>query len=199
MRLTPLALAAAAALPLAACVAVQKDTSVRAQLADYAYPLPPEEVWPGVTGLLKEHGYPFVEDPSTFVLATDWKEEMGGSEVSGVWTRYLVQGTRLDDDRSAIRFLRESKTAHDEKRHQAGLGDNGNAPAKEFLESREGYEGTSASTLSYLSQNNAGSLKRGAVDATHQGLTRDFHMEWLLLQRLAPEHARALEGQASRR
>lgn len=186
-------LVAASCLALTGCVALQKDALIRSKVADYAYQMPIEDVWPGVTALLKDEGYQFNEDPASYVLTTDWKEEMGGSKVSGVWTRYMVQGARLDDARSKVRFMRESKTSYDDKEK---LRTQGNDFRKEQEDPDQKQPGYTVAQLAYMSQNNTGSLKRGASDNTQQGLTRDLHMEWMLIQRLAPEHAHQIEASA---
>ena len=36
----------------------------------------------------------FREDKGSFVLETEWREEFGGSRVSGFWHRYMVLGKR---------------------------------------------------------------------------------------------------------
>jgi hypothetical protein len=194
MRPHPSLSIAACGLALAGCfAAIQKDTYIRSKVGDYAYQMPVENVWPEVTRLLKDQGYHFIEDPSSYVLTTDWKEDLTGSKVSGSFTRYVVQGARLDPQRSAVRFLRESKLVYDDRREHSRYPTQGNTGVDP-----EEKEGLSVNDLRYMSQASTGELRRGASDNTLQGLTRDFNLEWLLLQRVAPEHASEIEARAAR-
>src|SRR5688500_18119408 len=63
---------------------------VRSRAAEHVYEAPVESLWPKVRGVLESDGFRIREDASHWALETEWKEDFGGSNVAGVWTRYFV-------------------------------------------------------------------------------------------------------------
>jgi hypothetical protein len=178
------------AVPLAACATLRQDTALRSKVADYAFQMPIDAVWPGVIGLLKENRFELKEDPESFLLVTDWREDVGFKNARS-WSRYLVYGVGLDADRCTVRFLRQSKTERVLEKVDV-------APAeRDYRKPTPHY--TTVQGFRYLEQTGSSGVRPLVEDATRQGAVRDFNMELALIRRLAPQHASALEGQVSAR
>ncbi|MFP2930249.1 hypothetical protein ACLESO_34650 [Pyxidicoccus sp. 3LG] len=95
---------------LAGCAARQGDLDIPDREAIYDRPL--EEVWPEVRQFFTENDLPFREDKGSMVLQTEWREEFGGSKVSGFWHRYLVLGKRESPTKSKLWVIRITKSAN---------------------------------------------------------------------------------------
>ncbi|PTL80596.1 hypothetical protein [Vitiosangium sp. GDMCC 1.1324] len=76
--------------------------------ASYEHPL--EEVWPSVRSWFQERGFRAREDAANFVLQTDWREEFPGSAVAGYWHRYTVVGKRESPSRCRVWVIRSSRS-----------------------------------------------------------------------------------------
>ena len=74
------------------------------------YERPLEEMWPEVREYFKENNLPFREDRGSLVLETDWRQEFGGSKVSGFFHRYMVMGKRESPTRSKLWIIRITKS-----------------------------------------------------------------------------------------
>lgn len=171
-----LAIAGLAAL-LAGCATANqtRKESVKHLLAGrYVYDQPLEVVWPYVQQLLKDNGYVEPkESADEYIIVTDWKAPLGNGQVVGYWSRYLVQGEQLDADRCIIRFLRHDLSADSLPDHvESGYG----AFTKHAA---AGY----------------GELRRLANGMSWGA--RDLKMEYLLLSRVKPDIAAAIDTQAS--
>ncbi|MBZ4415278.1 hypothetical protein [Myxococcus sp. RHSTA-1-4] len=95
---------------LAGCAARQGAWDIPDREAVYDRPL--EEVWPEVRQFFTENDLPFREDKGSMVLQTEWREEFGGSKVSGYWHRYLVLGKRESPTQSKLWVIRITKSAN---------------------------------------------------------------------------------------
>ncbi|MFP2934548.1 hypothetical protein ACLESO_57465, partial [Pyxidicoccus sp. 3LG] len=74
------------------------------------YDRPLEEMWPEVRHFFTENGLPFREDKGSMVLQTEWRQEFGGSKVSGYFHRYLVLGKRESPTQSKLWIIRITKS-----------------------------------------------------------------------------------------
>jgi hypothetical protein len=189
---------ALAALSLA-CSGVQRDTFVRQKAAEYVYPLPVEKVWPHVRALMDEQGYSYREDGSGRALTTEWKEEMSTSRIAASWSRYLVEARTEGTTRTAIRFIRFSRSA--------GGGDGAlrepnqgiSTPQEEPIhDPGEGQMAAVDSASRGDPDTRMGDLTRKSVSdrGANNGI-RDTKFEWLLLQKVEPDVARGIEAAAT--
>ena len=92
------------------CAARQTDLDIPDQEAIYDRPL--EEMWPEVRQFFTENNLPFREDKGSMVLETEWRQEFGGSKISGFWHRYLVLGKRESPTQSKLWVIRVTKSAN---------------------------------------------------------------------------------------
>src|SRR5690242_16354658 len=76
------------------------------------YDMPLEEAWPSVQQFFTDNGLSYREDPGTFVLETEWREEFGASKVSGFWHRYMVLGKRETPTTSKLWIIRVTRSAN---------------------------------------------------------------------------------------
>ncbi|HVG61576.1 MAG TPA: hypothetical protein VNA24_23655, partial [Hyalangium sp.] len=76
------------------------------------YDLPLDEMWPSVRQFFVDNQLPFREDKGSFVLETEWREEFGGSRVSGFWHRYMVLGKRESPTTSKLWIIRITRSAN---------------------------------------------------------------------------------------
>ncbi len=164
---------------LAGCAALQRESFIKEQAAGYVYEMPIEQVWPHVKTMLKEQGYTYREAPGRFLLVTEWKEENGASELGASFSRYMVEGQKLDDTHCRVRFLRNTMTS-------APTGDMTMTSTQ-----RHAIQATaSANAAARGTPGRAGTAAAGA---------RDLHAEWLLMQRVVPEDAEEIQDEADRR
>ena len=98
------------ALVLAAGCAGRQEPETPDYEAIYDAPL--AEMWPSVREYFKDANLPFREDRGSQVLETDWKQEFGGSKISGYWHRYLVIGKRETPTKSKLWVIRITKTVN---------------------------------------------------------------------------------------
>jgi hypothetical protein len=168
---------------LAGCAAQRREAFAKERAAEHVYQRPLEELWPVAKQLLKDEGYSWKEIPGQYVLATEWREEGGGAVVS--YTRYLVEGKKVTDAGSIIRFTKSTKSTQGTPTESFG----GGAP-------KQTQEGPNSNMLSMANsaQGQQGPLNQGVTGAV-QG-TRDLTMEWQLLKRTDAARAAEIEGQA---
>ncbi|WP_141588241.1 hypothetical protein [Myxococcus sp. AB056] len=74
------------------------------------YERPVEEMWPEVRKYFTEANLPFREDRGSMVLETEWRQEFGGSKVSGFFHRYMVMGKRESPTQSKLWIIRITKS-----------------------------------------------------------------------------------------
>ena len=102
--------AGVAAAVLAGCATGHGGTGIPDEEAIYDMPL--EEVWPSVRQFFTDNQLSYREDKGTFVLETEWREEFGGSRVSGFWHRYMVVGKRETPSTSKLWVYRITRSAN---------------------------------------------------------------------------------------
>jgi len=74
------------------------------------YDRPLAEMWPEVRGFFTRNELPFREDKGSMVLETDWRQEFGGSKISGFFHRYMVVGRRETPTSSKLQIFRITKS-----------------------------------------------------------------------------------------
>ncbi|WP_426757090.1 hypothetical protein [Myxococcus sp. Y35] len=74
------------------------------------YERPLEEMWPEVRQYFTENNLPFREDRGSMVLETEWRQEFGGSKISGFFHRYMVLGKRESPTQSKLWIIRITKS-----------------------------------------------------------------------------------------
>lgn len=206
MRLTVLA-GVVAACVLAGCAARQ-GTGIPDEEAIYDLPL--EEVWPSVRQFFTDSNLSFREDPGSFVLETEWREEFGGSRVAGFWHRYLVLGKRETPTSSKLWIIRVTRSANKTLAPTGGeisWGVNRELGATGGGEGTDGFVGTdeAGAVVNNSFEDMAAFMaepdgENAIVAGSAQG-QRDLVMEWKVFHGLAPQmalkHQQQLERQAS--
>jgi hypothetical protein len=196
MRLAVLAGVVATCL-LAGCAARQGGTGIPDEEAIYDLPL--EEVWPSIRQFFVDNKISYREDKGSYVLETEWREEFGGSRVSGFWHRYLVLGKRESPSTSKLWIIRVTRSANKTLSptggdlswgtsrnlgggFSGGLGDD--AVANNSMEDMAEFMGQSDG-------------ENAIVAASAQG-QRDLVMEWKVFNGVAPQVAKLKEEQLLR-
>ncbi|MCP3164903.1 hypothetical protein [Myxococcus qinghaiensis] len=95
---------------LVGCAAHRSDLEIPDREAIYDRPL--AEMWPEVQGYFARNGLPFREDKGSMVLQTEWRQEFGGSKVSGFFHRYMVVGRRETPTSSKLQIFRITKSSN---------------------------------------------------------------------------------------
>ncbi|AKF79728.1 hypothetical protein MFUL124B02_05965 [Myxococcus fulvus 124B02] len=90
------------------CAAHRSDLDYPDREAIYDRPL--EEMWPEVRGFFTRNELPFREDQGSRVLETEWRQEFGGSKISGFFHRYMVVGRRETPTTSKLQIFRITKS-----------------------------------------------------------------------------------------
>ncbi|RUO93309.1 hypothetical protein D7Y11_10180 [Corallococcus sp. AB018] len=183
----------------AGCAARPVDWDLMGREAIYDRPL--EEVWPSVRQYFVDAKLSFREAPDSPVLQTEWKEEFGGSKISGYWHRYLVLGKRETPTKSKLWIIRVTRSANKTlsapgKELEWGASRNmgmdrrrmddisqGLVPAPGAPETLEGGLG-----LSMEDDEDRFAMPRGenAIVAESAHGTRDLTMEWRVFNAIAP-------------
>ncbi|RYZ34259.1 MAG: hypothetical protein EOO71_39600 [Myxococcaceae bacterium] len=176
------------ALVLAAGCAGRQEPETPDYEAIYDAPL--NEMWPSVREYFTNANLPYREDKGSRVLETDWKQEFGGSKISGYWHRYLVIGKQETPTKSKLWVIRVTKSVNKtlmqpgrdlawgqtlDRGGEAGL-------SPEDLEAR----------LAFPQGENA-----FYVDSA-QG-NRDLNMEWRVFRGIAPRLAKQQEVVAAQK
>ncbi len=183
----------------AGCAARPMDWDPMGREAIYDRPL--EEVWPSVRQYFVDAKLSFREAPDSPVLQTEWKEEFGGSKISGYWHRYLVLGKRETPTKSKLWIIRITRSANKAlsapgKELEWGVSRNmgldlqnrleemsGIGPAPGGLETLEG-----GFALGVEDDEDRFSMPRGenAIVAESAHGTRDLTLEWRVFNAIAP-------------
>ncbi|WP_163990412.1 hypothetical protein [Pyxidicoccus caerfyrddinensis] len=181
---------------LAGCAARQGDLDLPDREAIYDRPL--EEVWPEVRQFFTDNNLPFREDKGSNVLQTEWREEFGGSKVSGYWHRYLVLGKRESPTKSKLWVIRITKSAN-KALSQAGK-ELDWGPSRTLGLGGGGTPGDGASSDSsgepllsvedFEERFDAPKGENSHFAESGQG-TRDLTMEWKVFRVVAPKLAKA--------
>ena len=154
------------------------------------YDAPLEEMWPSVREYFDSANLSFREDRGSLVLETDWKEEFGGSKISGYWHRYMVIGKRETPTTSKLWVIRITKTVNKaliQPGRQVDWGVNRRLGPGGGLGNTNPNEGVSIDD-----DEDRFNFPRGEngfyVDSA-QG-TRDMNMEWKVFRGIAPKLAK---------
>ncbi|RKH39390.1 hypothetical protein [Corallococcus sicarius] len=149
------------------------------------YDAPLDEMWPSVREYFDSANLSFREDRGSLVLETDWKEEFGGSKISGYWHRYMVIGKRETPTTSKLWVIRITKTVN-----KALM-----APGRQIdwgVNRRIAAGDSPEDGVSTEDDGDRFSFPRGEngfyVDSA-QG-TRDLNMEWKVFRGIAPKLAK---------
>ncbi len=152
------------------------------------YDLPVEELWPRVREYFTDAHLPYREDRGSLVLETEWKQEFGGSKISGFWHRYLVLGKRETPTTSKLWIIRITKTVNKALSQPGkgidwgvgrGVGLNGGDALGDDAISAEDVE----DRLTFPAGEHAFYMESG------QG-TRDLTLEWRVFRGIMPKLAR---------
>jgi len=181
---------------LTGCAARQGALDIPDREAIYDRPL--EEMWPQVREFFTENNLPFREDKGSMVLQTEWREEFGGSKISGYWHRYLVLGKRESPTQSKLQIIRITKSAN-KALSQAGK-ELDWGPSRALSGGRGRNEGSDAATGSEFGQPATSPedweemLDKPQGENSHyvesgQG-SRDLLMEWKVFRFIAPTLAK---------
>ncbi|WP_246137070.1 MULTISPECIES: hypothetical protein [Myxococcus] len=95
---------------LGGCAAHRSDLEIPDREAIYDRPL--AEMWPEVRGYFTRNELPFREDKGSMVLQTEWRQEFGGSRISGFFHRYMVVGRRETPTSSKLQIFRITKSSN---------------------------------------------------------------------------------------
>ena len=156
-------------------------------------------MWPSVRQFFTDNGLPFREDRGSFVLETEWREEFGGSRVSGFWHRYMVLGKRESPTTSKLWIIRITRSAnstlaeHDAQlewgvsRSLGGPGDAAGAV--------EGEGGLANNSMEDMAEYMAQPRGENAIVAGSRQGQRDLVMEWKVFHGISPEITRIREEQ----
>ncbi|KFE71422.1 hypothetical protein [Hyalangium minutum] len=202
MRLAVFAVAIVGVL-LGGCATSRGGSGIPAEEALYDMPL--EEIWPSVRQFFTDTGLSFREDVGTFVLETEWREEFGGSRVSGYWHRYMVVGKRDTPTSSKLWVFRITRTANSTL---ANPGSQISWGVSRSLGGADGLIGDDAAggEASGLANNSIEDMSafmeqpRGenAISAGSRDGQRDLVMEWKVFHGIAPHLAKIREEQLAK-
>ncbi|MFL5350975.1 MAG: hypothetical protein ACJ8AT_39910 [Hyalangium sp.] len=176
---------------LAGCATGHGGTGIPDEEAIYDMPL--EEIWPSVRQFFTDNQLSYREDKGTFVLETEWREEFGGSRVSGFWHRYMVVGKRETPSTSKLWVFRITRTANDTMANPgAQIGWGVSRSLGPEGDSEGGVAGNSAEdTAAFMSQPQG----ENAIVAESRDGQRDLVMEWKVFNAISPQLAKAKEEQ----
>nr|WP_244237145.1 hypothetical protein [Corallococcus llansteffanensis] len=150
------------------------------------YDAPLEEMWPSVREYFTDVNLRYREDKGSRVLETDWKEEFGGSKISGYWHRYMVIGKRETPTTSKLWVIRITKTVNKAL----------SQPGREIDWGVFRPPSADGIPLSVEDDVDRLAFPRGEnafyVDSA-QG-TRDMNMEWKVFRGVAPKLAKKEEA-----
>ncbi|MDY7227086.1 hypothetical protein [Hyalangium rubrum] len=170
---------------LAGCAARQGGTGIPDEEAIYDVPL--EELWPSVHQFFTASQLPFREDKGRFVLETEWREEFGGSRVSGFWHRYLVLGKRETPSRGKLWVIRITRSANKTLADPGDQIDWGVSRSLGDASEEGGVPNNSAEDTAAFMSTPMG--ENAIVAGSAQG-QRDLVMEWKVFHAIAPRLAR---------
>ncbi|WP_164008175.1 hypothetical protein [Pyxidicoccus trucidator] len=164
---------------LSGCAARMGDLDIPDREAIYERPL--EEMWPQVREFFTENKLPYREDKGSMVLQTDWRQEFGGSKISGYWHRYMVLGKRESPTQSKLWIIRITKSANKTLSPTGGQLSWGVSRAlgggeELSVEDLEAYFDAPQGENSFFAESGQGS--------------RDLVMEWRVFNSVAPKLAK---------
>lgn len=206
MRLAVFAVAVVGVL-LGGCATSRGGTGIPDEEALYDMPL--EEVWPSVRQFFTDNGLSFREDVGTFVLETEWREEFGGSRVSGFWHRYMVVGKHESPTTSKLWIFRVTRTANNTLTSPGAqidwgvsrsLGGGDGSEVQSGAGGVVGDEGGGAANNSMEDMAGFMNQPRGenAISGGSRDGQRDLVMEWKVFRGIEPLLAKARDEQLAK-
>jgi hypothetical protein len=192
MRWAVFAASVATAL-LVGCATGHGGTGIPDEEAIYDMPL--EEIWPSVRQFFTDNQLSFREDKGTYVLETDWREEFGGSRVSGFWHRYMVVGKRESPTASKLWIFRITRSAGDTLANPGGQlswGVSRSLGGPGAGDSDGDVANNSAEDVAGFMNQPRG--ENAIVGGSRDG-QRDLVMEWKVFNGIAPQIAKLKEEQ----
>jgi hypothetical protein len=192
---------------LAGCAAGRGGTGIPDEEAIYDMPL--EEVWPSVRQFFADSNLSFREDKGSMVLETEWREEFGGSRVSGYWHRYMVVGKRESPTTSKLWIFRITRSANGTlaspgaqidwgvsralgaQGGEGGVGGEGGG-------SVEGEGGLANNSMEDMAGFMSQPRGENAISAGSRDGQRDLVMEWKVFHGIAPQLAKLQEEQLAK-
>lgn len=189
---------------LAGCATGHGGTGIPDEEAIYDMPL--EEIWPSVRQFFTDNQMSFREDKGTFVLETEWREEFGGSRVSGFWHRYMVVGKHDTPSTSKLWIFRITRSASDTLANPGsqiswgvsralggpGGGGEGEGSGGGVVEGETGPANNSIEDMANFMSQPQGD--NAIVGGSRDG-QRDLVMEWKVFNALSPKLTQAKEAQ----
>lgn len=196
---------ASLAVLLPGCATMQRENFVRERAGEYVYDKPLDEVWPHVRALLVAQGYVPVARSEPNQLDTEWREETAGGSGATTWSRYRVVGSETGGQ-SKVVFLKNTRSggsgmpaAPRDDLDNAGTGGEDKGTRKTATAGRYTQGEREGGDADYdarpTEETRPDSLRAGTRKDPVTG-TRDLAMEWLLLQRVAPEAASTIYSDA---
>jgi len=192
MRLAVLVVGALGVL-LAGCATGRGGTGIPDEEAIYDLPL--EEVWSSVRQFFSDNNLSFREDKGSMVLETEWREEFGGSRVSGYWHRYMVVGKRESPTSSKLWIFRITRSANGTLANPGAQIDWGVNPAlgEQGGGSVDGEEGIANNSIEDMAGFMNQPRGENAIAARSRDGQRDRVMEWKVFNGIAPQLAKLHE------
>ncbi|NTX37743.1 hypothetical protein HUA74_11050 [Myxococcus sp. CA051A] len=161
------------------------------------YDRPLAEMWPQVREFFTRNELPFREDKDSMVLETEWRQEFGGSKISGFFHRYMVVGRRETPTSSKLQIFRITKSLNKTLANSGnqvdwsptrawGMGATIEGPAEDYK--AEPIQPASAPLSSAEDWEEVIATPRGETSffaESGQG-QRDLVMEWRVFREVAP-------------
>ena len=171
------------------------------------YDLPLEEVWPSVRQFFADNGLSFREDTGSMVLETEWREEFGGSRVSGYWHRYMVVGKRESPTSSKLWIFRITRSANGTLANPGAqidwgvsraLGGSEGGAGGEVGGTVEGEGGVANNSMEDMAAFMNQPRGENAISSGSRDGQRDLVMEWKVFNGIAPQLAKIHEEQLAK-
>ncbi len=174
---------------LAGCAARQSSLEIPEGEATYELPL--DEVWPAVRTFFTQNNLTFREDPGSFVLETEWREEFAASKVSGFWHRYMVLGKRETPTTSKLWIIRITRSANgalqsEGSRLDWSMGDRGDIASSTSNDQAFTDQMTSAPPPAFGPGRDQVFDGNNGIEAKSAQGSRDLVMEWRVFDAISP-------------
>lgn len=175
---------------LAGCATGRSSLDIPEGEATYEQPL--EEVWPAVRAFFTQNQLTFREDPGSFVLETEWREEFAASKVAGFWHRYMVLGKRETPTTSKLWIIRITRSANGTLEQPGvalnwGMGDKADlGSAMSNVDAISTDSMTSAAPPAFGPGRDQVYDGNNGIEAKSAQGSRDLVMEWRVFNTIAP-------------
>ena len=175
---------------LAGCATGRSSLDIPEGEATYEQPL--EEVWPAVRAWFTQNQLTFREDPGSFVLETEWREEFAASRVAGFWHRYMVLGKRVTPTTSTLWIIRATRSANgalqsEGSRLDWSMGDKANlSSASSTADTITTDNMTTVAPPAFGPERDQIFDGNNGIEAKSQQGSRDLVMEWRVFDAIAP-------------